>query len=827
MTYLDNDQFNPYEYQLINGLKISLSIRENPYQIPLDKLFSLATRQNLKRSFLFVSKLLGKHIPIDPKIHQLAGRALGLRMLDKLYKQKEAAQIDMVSQALRGETKDLYHLSEQSLSLPEPMTFIGFAETATALGYGMFDSFAGDSAFIHTTREELPDLRDRIIFSEEHSHASRHYIYLTKPEIFAPHRTVVLVDDELTTGKTALNIITAMQKRFPRKKYIVATILDWRSEENHQALCELEKTLGVTIEVISLLKGAYRLSGSVQRELPDRIGKQAMAIDINSSVKINYYRLDEYFKESLAYPSAGKVDQQNQNPYLLETGRFGISAHIRPKLHQTLKTLGEALSKTRKGSRTLCLGTGEFIYLPMVISAWMGEGVKYHSTTRSPIYPCNEANYGIKNAFEFMSPEDTGLKNYLYNIPQGTYDEIYLFLERQVKPGALQSLLLILGKLADHINVVYFTGENEMPDIGSYSREDVIFLLKDISHIMVERDTQYRERAIQSGVHYSEMLPVEYVPSREYVDLFHQSLGESGLKLAVAAGIVAEKILRNRGKDIVLVSLARAGTPIGILIKRYIQQRYQMALPHYSISIIREKGIDLNAIKHIIKYHPGMELQFIDGWTGKGVIARVLMDSCHELREHYDIDLDPGLAVLADPGHCTQIYGSREDFLIPSACLNATVSGLVSRTVHRTDIIQPEDFHGAKFYRELAAEDLSNLFIDQVTAYFTEAYRAIDEALLQWQEPEPEPTWKGLRDIEEIQRDFHIDDINLIKPGIGETTRVLLRRVPWKILIKNENDRNLRHIILLAQEKQVPIERYPSMAYGCCGIIKPMGGGAE
>lgn len=28
-----------------------------------------------------------------------------------------------------------------------------------------------------------------------------------------------------------------------------------------------------------------------------------------------------------------------------------------------------------------------------------------------------------------------------------------------------------------------------------------------------------------------------------------------------------------------------------------------------------------------------------------------------------------------------------------------------------------------------------------------------------------------------------MDDINLIKPEIGETTRVLLRRVPWKVLI--------------------------------------------
>jgi hypothetical protein len=67
---------------------------------------------------------------------------------------------------------------------------------------------------------------------------------------------------------------------------------------------------------------------------------------------------------------------------------------------------------------------------------------------------------------------------------------------------------------------------------------------------------------------------------------------------------------------------------------------------------------------------------------------------------------------------------------------------------------------------------------------------------------------------------FDIDDINHIKPGIGETTRVLLRRVPWKILVHSSQTDALDHIYQLARERNVPVEIYNDMEYSCCGLIK-------
>ncbi|ASA25280.1 cysteine protease StiP family protein [Paenibacillus donghaensis] len=365
--------------------------------------------------------------------------------------------------------------------------------------------------------------------------------------------------------------------------------------------------------------------------------------------------------------------------------------------------------------------------------------------------------------------------------------------------------------------------------LGSYPAEDVTFLLKDLSNVSLERATAEREEAIQSGVHYSEMLPVEYQPTEQYIDLFHETLGQSAEKVALAVAVVSELIVAKRGLEkVVLVSLARAGTPIGVLIKRYISYKYAVDLPHYSISIIRGKGIDVNAVIYMLQQHGlDADLQFIDGWTGKGAIRQVLIEACESFNNKYGIRLNDDLAVLADPGYCSGTFGTREDYLIPSACLNSTVSGLMSRTVLRDDLIGPDDFHGAKFYQEWLDTDVSNVFIDAVCAYFDTAAEDGQPAAEVMLQAPPEITWAGLRDIKSIQEQFGIDNINLVKPGVGETTRVLLRRVPWKILVDTMDNPNLRHILLLAEDRGVPVEVFPGLTYSCCGIIKPLKGETE
>lgn len=342
---------------------------------------------------------------------------------------------------------------------------------------------------------------------------------------------------------------------------------------------------------------------------------------------------------------------------------------------------------------------------------------------------------------------------------------------------------------------------------SSYGQEDVEILLKDITGQVIPQPAAEREKLIQSGRHYSEMLPLEYPPSAQYMDAYQQALRLFARPTAQAVGALADKIIQEKGPSVVLVSLARAGVPIGILLKRYIKWKYQVTVSHYAISIIRGCGIDKNAMDYILARHRPSELLFVDGWIGKGAIMRELEEDMMDFP-----GVAPQLAVLADPANITALCGTREDFLIPSACLNSIVSGLISRTFLRSDIIGPQDFHGAAYYQDLQDLDLSYEFIQAIEAHFQKKNEIRDITLPK----------KGLDEVIEISRAFQIADINFIKPGIGEATRVLLRRVPWRILISEQwqDDIALSHIRRLATEKQVPIEIYPLKNYKVCGIIR-------
>lgn len=342
----------------------------------------------------------------------------------------------------------------------------------------------------------------------------------------------------------------------------------------------------------------------------------------------------------------------------------------------------------------------------------------------------------------------------------------------------------------------------------SYSEKDVILLLKDITGQVQPQPTAERERLIQSGKHYCEMLPIEYVPTEKYMQVYEEALKNYAKPTALAVGKLADKIIAKKGENVVLVSLARAGIPIGVLLKRYIAKKYRLDVPHYSISIIRGRGIDQNAMKFLLDRYKAEDLLFVDGWIGKGAILNELKKDISEFE-----GVSSDIAVLADPANVTELCGTHDDILIPSSCLNCTVSGLVSRTFLRDDIIGKDDFHGAVYYGELADSDLSYEFINAIESQFEENSEMDDNIKIEG---------KGIDEVRKISEHFGIEDINLVKPGIGETTRVLLRRVPWKVLIDEQyrGSNDLSHIVRLAEEKNVPIEYYPLTHYKTCGIIK-------
>ena len=366
------------------------------------------------------------------------------------------------------------------------------------------------------------------------------------------------------------------------------------------------------------------------------------------------------------------------------------------------------------------------------------------------------------------------------------------------------------------------------PAFGSYLPDEVGWLLTDLSHADLEGDVETREREIQAGrAHYAESLPVEYQPDADYQELFDAVLAETAARLAHAVGSVTELILRERGPESVLVSLARAGTPIGILMRRWADHMHGLGLPHYAVSIVRGRGIDATALEYLAAHHDPASVVFVDGWTGKGAIAKELTAALAGAATAGGPRFSDDLAVLADPGHCVRTFGTRDDFLIASACLNSTVSGLVSRTVLNPALTGPGEFHGAKFYRELIPSDVSAALLDAVSARFDDVKRDVLQGVGALAGSDRRVTFAGWAAVEQIRRSYGIESINFVKPGVGEATRVLLRRVPWKVLVREPDHPDHRHLRLLARRRGVPMEVVPDLAYSCVALVRPLGAGDE
>jgi len=360
--------------------------------------------------------------------------------------------------------------------------------------------------------------------------------------------------------------------------------------------------------------------------------------------------------------------------------------------------------------------------------------------------------------------------------------------------------------------------------LGSYRPDEVSFLLTDLSGHALELGLRERERAIASGRNYAEMLPVEFAPSPPYLALFDALLEQSAAEVAEHVGVVTEMAFAARNGRPVLVSLARAGTPVGILMRRWALYSGKGEIPHYSVSIVRGRGIDVVALDHIVARHDPAAVLFVDGWTGKGAIASELAGALAGYAAAGGPRLAPDLAVLADPGHCATLFGTRQDVLVPSACLNSTVSGLVSRTVLNDELIGPGMFHGAKVYRELADGDRSAQFLDAISGQFPAVARAVAARWPEAFKADRRVTFAGHDVVRRVQAEFGLPSQHLVKPGAGEATRVLLRRLPWLVLVRPDQRPRLRHLLMLAAERGVDVADYPDMPYSCIGLVSPLGG---
>ncbi|MGX9292581.1 phosphoribosyltransferase family protein [Bacillus sp. A015] len=438
-------------------MEVDLDLKEGALQLEKEHLFEMAARVNKKRAFLFVSKVLGKHIPVHPVKPLLVSGLLAMAYA-KEQTGKTPLHQDRLVEALKTEdhatlTEAYEALKKEKLSAGKQPIVIGFAETATALGHGVYDVIEGAS-YIHTTREQLLDLDPALVFEEEHSHATDQLCYADEA-LLRTDRPIVLVDDEVTTGRTNINIIRDLHAKYPRNSYTILSILDWRTEEHEEAMLQLQEELGIHITALSLLKGQMVFRGKT-------LDEPAYSYEITEQENrpdLSFHSLQSFFRQ-VPYSLSHATNLAGHTPYIHETGRFGLNEADTDAIDQAAAEAGLKLKKERKGKQTLCLGTGELMYVPMRLAAHMGDGVLFHSTTRSPIHPVEKDGYAVQNGFTFMSPEDARIQHYVYNIPKDQYDDVFLFFEKKVSQKALLPFVhLFAERHVKHVHIVTLSDE--------------------------------------------------------------------------------------------------------------------------------------------------------------------------------------------------------------------------------------------------------------------------------------------------------------------------------------------------------------------------------
>jgi len=378
----------------------------NHYQ--LEDLLGFAQRINPKRAFLFVSKVLGRHIPVAPSTMRHAFTYLANLVPD---------------------------------DLPEPILVIGMAETAVGLSAGVHQALQTrypNALLLNSTRHAQHDgNHDKsshsllTTFSEDHSHASQHLIYqsadrVTQAQLLAS-KTLIMVDDEASTGNTCVNVVTALRNAGldQLEQVHLTTLVDWslnQERQQHQDAADSDDAVSdqiakrlpnIKFQRHHLLSGAWTWTDAPNPEpitMPSVDTTEAGSHTLGDTG--NWGR----------FPTLDSTDGFDN--YLL---KFQTAFKVFNKQAQSEK---EQFEKEQLPQRILVLGSNEFVWLPFLLAEWLetqtqNATVKFSALTRSPI----ALGGAITSMLSFSDNYGLGMTNFAYNVEPNDWDLIVLCVE--------------------------------------------------------------------------------------------------------------------------------------------------------------------------------------------------------------------------------------------------------------------------------------------------------------------------------------------------------------------------------------------------------------
>lgn len=401
-------------------MNIKLDIKNNQFGLDLNEILGVAKRDNNpKRNFLFVTNLLGKCLIANPDVC----RGTGYLMADLVMKSNSFNNEVLINAIKKNKSSiKLKKELDKYIDTDENIFVMGFAETATGLGMSVASAIK-NSYYVTTSREEINDVKSIFDFEEEHSHATTHKCYLKDLERLKNADRVILVDDEITTGKTCLNLIRELKKITKASKFSVLTIFDWRNEEYYDLYKDFIDETGLDVTAYSLIAGSI---SDVTKDV------------FNENDNFNIFEVLEVeemngFKHSMHSTINGDIK------YIDNSGLFGISFDEIRALESRCKDIAMNISDRENGKKIAIVGHGENIYIPSRIASYLSNDVNFQTTTRSPLITENINEYPIKDRIKFVNEDVT---YYLYNTKEmeRNFDKTIMLTDKDISFKLLENI---------------------------------------------------------------------------------------------------------------------------------------------------------------------------------------------------------------------------------------------------------------------------------------------------------------------------------------------------------------------------------------------------
>jgi hypothetical protein len=303
--------------------------------------------------------------------------------------------------------------------------------------------------------------------------------------------------------------------------------------------------------------------------------------------------------------------------------------------------------------------------------------------------------------------------------------------------------------------------------------------------------------------------------------VLRRGLSAMAADLAALAAIVEYR----RSDRLALVSLARAGTPVGVALTRIFRERYRREVCHYSISYVPSLGLDRAALARVLESHLPEEIVFVDAWIGDEARARGFTQAVLAFNRETGVRLNPKLAVLSNPLGAPALTPGARDYLMPPVLFGAYASGLIGPIGAPAESGGPRAFHECHYFPSLAGHDLTLWLMDKIMWFWrtTHNRRRIPRNFFHLQERRAQRA-RAARIWRDFSRSalakYGVADRRLILPGVCETARALLEGSVALALVRDLKDPELERPLQLAESRGAPIRLVRHLPYKAVAIAR-------